>query len=311
MGRLLSRDAGIRMKSRGLFLLLGISFTASAVAIAGCIPEQDAYPNGRSRPPGGGIGPSGSKAICGDNRVDTGESCDDGNQTDGDGCSAMCQVEACWDCSSGECTPLASNTPCNGAQVCDGRGACGDCVPVEIACDKCMNCAGSTCDEASDCASAACVTGVCRSANGSACADPVECASNSCSGGGMLLLCGSCTDASQCKSGSCDSITGQCLAAMGEPCDGSVMCASGLQCSPSNICQGVQGVNCIAHYQCVSNYCSNGACAPCLLGMGCASGVCTSGACPPVSIPDGAYCVNSADCASGNCTDFPRRCAPP
>ncbi len=45
-------------------------------------------------------------ALCGNGAVDPGETCDDGNQTDGDGCSAACQSEivACPD-GSGDCGP--------------------------------------------------------------------------------------------------------------------------------------------------------------------------------------------------------------
>jgi cysteine-rich repeat protein len=37
--------------------------------------------------------------ICGDSTLDIGEMCDDGNSTNGDGCSASCQVEAGFACS--------------------------------------------------------------------------------------------------------------------------------------------------------------------------------------------------------------------
>ena len=32
-------------------------------------------------------------AVCGDGLIGVGESCDDGNTTDGDGCPALCQAE--------------------------------------------------------------------------------------------------------------------------------------------------------------------------------------------------------------------------
>jgi uncharacterized protein (TIGR03382 family) len=43
-------------------------------------------------------------ALCGNGTVDPGETCDDGNTTAGDGCSATCQTEtiACPD-SSNDC----------------------------------------------------------------------------------------------------------------------------------------------------------------------------------------------------------------
>jgi len=35
-------------------------------------------------------------AVCGNNRVEAGEECDDGNTISGDGCSATCKVEPCY-----------------------------------------------------------------------------------------------------------------------------------------------------------------------------------------------------------------------
>lgn len=40
-------------------------------------------------------------ASCGNGAVDTGETCDDGNTTDGDGCSATCQTEGVVTCGDG------------------------------------------------------------------------------------------------------------------------------------------------------------------------------------------------------------------
>src|SRR5205085_3189099 len=58
--------------------------------------------------------------------------CDDGNFTDGDGCSADCRVEQCFTCSGDPsvCTPLPSATACNDNNACTvsdhcQAGACG------------------------------------------------------------------------------------------------------------------------------------------------------------------------------------------
>ncbi len=76
---------------------------------------------------------------CGDGLVAGDETCDDGNTNFGDGCSAACAVEACWQCSGvpSSCTPLAANTACPSDgdpctdDVCDGAGTCGvgTCAP--------------------------------------------------------------------------------------------------------------------------------------------------------------------------------------
>ncbi|MEM6955581.1 MAG: DUF4215 domain-containing protein, partial [Myxococcota bacterium] len=36
--------------------------------------------------------------VCGDNRLETGEGCDDGNTDDGDGCSSLCAIEPGFVC---------------------------------------------------------------------------------------------------------------------------------------------------------------------------------------------------------------------
>jgi len=50
---------------------------------------------------------------CGTGSVDPNEACDDGNLIDGDGCSAACTVEPCWECSGQPsiCVPTP-HTPC-------------------------------------------------------------------------------------------------------------------------------------------------------------------------------------------------------
>ncbi len=46
---------------------------------------------------GGAGGAGGRSGTCGDGTIDAGESCDDGDLVDGDGCSATCVVERCGD----------------------------------------------------------------------------------------------------------------------------------------------------------------------------------------------------------------------
>ncbi len=48
--------------------------------------------------------------VCGDGVVDAGEECDDGNNVDGDGCSAQCRNESacCWQCLTAENLTIAS-----------------------------------------------------------------------------------------------------------------------------------------------------------------------------------------------------------
>ena len=138
-------------------------------------------------------------AVCGDGIVQGGETCDDGNVNNGDGCSSACQVQAGFTCSG---SPSVCNTICGdgikaGAEGCDdGNNTNGDgctatcqvqagyictgspsvCVPISCSdavkngtetdvdcggpsCPKCVN--GKICGSPSDCISGNCVSGFC------------------------------------------------------------------------------------------------------------------------------------------------------
>jgi cysteine-rich repeat protein len=84
---------------------------------------------------------------CGEGMIDAGEGCDDGNRTDGDGCSSTCTVEPCYAC-SGEpsaCTALPDATPCNDGDPCTLGDTCDDaqCVATAFACPLCRACDGN------------------------------------------------------------------------------------------------------------------------------------------------------------------------
>jgi len=51
-------------------------------------------------------------AVCGNNNIESGETCDDGGTTSGDGCSATCQVET-------QCTDLVDNDSVGGIDCAD------------------------------------------------------------------------------------------------------------------------------------------------------------------------------------------------
>ncbi len=65
---------------------------------------------------------TGTSGTCGNGRVEAGEECDDGNQSDRDGCDAQCRVETGFEC-SGEpstCAPVCGDHAIAGNEVCDG-----------------------------------------------------------------------------------------------------------------------------------------------------------------------------------------------
>jgi cysteine-rich repeat protein len=98
--------------------------------------------------------------VCGNAVVDAGESCDDGNQTAGDGCSATCQVEE----------PCGNGFLDTGEQCDDGNETAGDgcsaACQVEVAvCGNGIRQSGEACDDgnktAGDGCSATCQVETC------------------------------------------------------------------------------------------------------------------------------------------------------
>ncbi len=86
---------------------------------------------------------------CGDGVLDPGEVCDDDNLTNGDGCSALCQVEACYACVGlpSVCMPddgaaCDDGDQCTAGDICGG-GTCTGSPDTGSACDDGDVCTGS------------------------------------------------------------------------------------------------------------------------------------------------------------------------
>ena len=85
-------------------------------------------------------------SVCGNSTIDEDETCDDGDATAGDGCSASCLVESGWTCSGAEPSvcQLCGNGIIEGTEVCDDDniesldGCNGTCTAVETgwSCDN-------------------------------------------------------------------------------------------------------------------------------------------------------------------------------
>jgi cysteine-rich repeat protein len=133
---------------------------------------------------------------CGNNVLEAGEGCDDGNMTNGDGCNAACLKEL------GE--------PCSGNVVC----ASGFCDPAGniCACDQDADCpAGQLCNTVSD---------------------PNTCVNAGC--GNFVLEAGEgCDDGNITSGDGCNSV---CLREIGQPCVMSGQCASGFCDVFNNTC---------------------------------------------------------------------------
>ena len=70
-------------------------------------------------------------SLCGNGIIQTGETCDDNNTINNDGCSNVCQIESGWSCSSqpSVCTRLCGNGVINPGEQCDGGSCCNlDCT---------------------------------------------------------------------------------------------------------------------------------------------------------------------------------------
>jgi cysteine-rich repeat protein len=84
-----------------------------AVSVAGCSDDD-----------------SSSGPICGNQIVETGETCDDGNTVDGDGCSATCQTEVAI-CGNGV---MEGAEQCDDGNTVDGDGCSATCQNEVAAC---------------------------------------------------------------------------------------------------------------------------------------------------------------------------------
>src|SRR5262245_33455375 len=95
-----------------------LSMVVAAMTATGCSSKQETTGSGGEGTTTTSSSSTGGMPGCGDGVIDGSEKCDDGNPSNGDGCSSSCQVEAGFDCkgtpSECTCTPGAF-LGCNGA----------------------------------------------------------------------------------------------------------------------------------------------------------------------------------------------------
>ena len=93
-------------------------------------------------------------AHCGDDTRDSNEGCDDGNTSNGDGCSETCSVEDGWDCNEAPCVTICGDGIQTGAEACDDAGESATCdvdCTLAICGDNVVNMtAGEECDDGTD-----------------------------------------------------------------------------------------------------------------------------------------------------------------
>ncbi|MFN2377668.1 MAG: DUF4215 domain-containing protein [Candidatus Binatia bacterium] len=183
-------------------------------------------------------GALGSCPDCGNTAIDSGESCDDGNEVSGDGCTALCIDEFCGDGTIND----------NGAEACDDGNGNSDVTPdacrldcTEPVCGDGVTDTGEECDDAnmdendgctSQCTS--CGNGVaggleqCDDGNN----DAGDCCSPSCTFEAMGSPCldaadGDCTDPGCDGAGACE----EQAADNGTPCDDDEECSNASACN--------------------------------------------------------------------------------
>jgi hypothetical protein len=277
-----------------LVVLLG----AGLASFAGCTADKPPPDNNKGGSGGAGGSGGGIPVNCGDGKLDTDEACDDGNNTDADGCTA-CKVDTCYECSAvadalSTCSPAmaGSASTCDAGKVCDAAGKCVECIDDKQcgtgycymnACAKCddtmkngdetdVDCGGTHCGKCAisngcsvsdDCTSTFCADGVC-------CDDICDGACNSCALAGSL---GACSVIEKYGEDTSYGAGLSCTAAAGQACTGATACAKAV------------GQTCTANNQCASNKCAipTGAvdkiCVknvgePCTMNLECASNMC-------------------------------------
>jgi cysteine-rich repeat protein len=203
-----------------------------------------------------GNGSCDEPTACGDGQVDGAETCDDGDQTPGDGCGATCQVEAGFMC-TGEpsvCGPLCGDGVIAAPETCDdGDASSGDGCSATCQTESGYQCLGApslcattcgdgviagaeVCDDGDalpgDGCGATCQVEAGFSCNGqpsvctAGCGDGVIAGAETCDDGGTVSGDG-CSSTCQIQAGyqcsgqpsSCSAICGDGLRVGGEPCD--------------------------------------------------------------------------------------------
>ncbi len=209
--------------------------------------------------------------ICGNHVVEGDEECDDGNTTNGDGCSANCDIEttptgACC-AASGSCSITTSSACSAGGGTYRGNGT--NCNP-----NLCTQPTGACCAASGSCSIT--TSSACSAAGGTYRGNGTNCNPN---------LCTQPTGACCAASGSCSITTSSACTAGGGTYRG-----NGTNCNP-NLCTQPTGACCAASGSCTvttSSACTSGGGA--YQGNGTS---CTPNQCPQ---PTGACCAASGSC---------------
>lgn len=235
-----SLDAGLGQGRNVLVAHESMTLAGGSVVKTGATGENSLIYRAASKPPviNGTVTPTAIQTVdadlspcpvCGNDELDGGESCEDGNTVDGDGCSSDCQNENCVEQTAPE-VACDTNADCDPTRTCsEDTGFCtpwllcedGDLCTV----DTCnMAVGGGTCQHLPrDCDDGfGCTTDSCDSLSG-ACAHEAD--------------DGACDDGNLCTDDVCTLNSGCAGVSNSEPCDDGDPCTENDSCSASE-CSG-------------------------------------------------------------------------
>ena len=288
--------------------------------------------------PWANFGPGGG-GICGNGLVEAGESCDDANAVNGDGCSATCVLQAGWYCtgSPGVCTTACGDGIVAGGEQCDdGNANNGDGCSSSCQSEGCLT--ASQCPGVdTDCQTRTCTSGACGfsfTANGTMVGSqlPGDCKRIVCDGAGGTMNVPDnadlpADDGNQCTSEVC--ISGNpayqnlpagaaCTQNGGNECDGNGACIAAAVCG-NGLVQGseqcddfnaVNGDGCSATCAIEPGFQCFGSPSVCttVCGDGIAAGV---EQCDDFNATNGDGCSATCNVEAGyNCVGSPSICTP-
>lgn len=120
------------------------------------------------------------QSVCGNNILEAGEGCDDGDTDAGDGCNAACKVEDMSACNGGMIGEVG-NSSCDSG-ICDmtGNPSPGICEPMNT-CGNSVLESGEGCDDGNTTAGDGC-NAMCLLESGKSCTASSQCESMVCTG---------------------------------------------------------------------------------------------------------------------------------
>lgn len=213
--------------------------------------------------------------VCGNAELDEGESCDDGNTTDSDGCASVCQLDSC----------IAQTPDFPTAPICDDGAPCtvDSCNQNSGNCDHVVDC-----DDGVSCTVDACIADECVSTpDNGRCNDGKFCNGEEICNAQLNCRAGTppnCSDGVGCTSDTCSAQANACVNTPNDAlCDDAVFCNGDEVCTPGVGCQGVGARDCDDGVACTEDSCSgvSDACVNTAFNDRCPDTDCTNGICVP------------------------------